>query len=853
MPPPTDELITQPPTKPPSRIGGYSLRRRDGSMRPSYASSSASDSSDGRSRTRKRRRLPTPRKDSDSEPPEAPPDVAYFLKRPEQLIAETKPDKENKDEVKPVDLLSTDWPDWSAVGGLTEQLASLKECAVLPLLYPKLFSSRSPRGLLLSGPPGTGKTLAVRALAGTLKRAGCPVALFCRKGADVLSKYVGEGERQLRLLFEAARKHQPSIIFFDEIDGVAPVRAGDSGASAAHHSSLVATLLALMDGLEDRGEQVIVLGATNRPDAVDPALRRPGRFDREVRFEVPASAGDRLKILKACLRDWDETRKPDEKTLHLVAERSPDFTGADLGAVCAEATMVAIRRVFPQLYETSEKLQINPNRLRVLSGDFLEALKKVTPSSNRTAFLQSNAIHPPPHGIFRDLFEDETASLTDFFLHSMGAFESEFGARAIPDFFTSSIVTISRPDGHLDFPDAFSNIVFPGALRELTGQFVPHNLAHVHLQASLDELENPAMACQLIFSALRQAPAVVTIKDDVFDDQWVPIRVQKALIDAVKIVSFPGNKVFVILLGSNTPLVNNGPVFSPRLDITTFRTRAALVIQEAVQSAATDLQRLLEAQASSKRRMQVAVSPVKQKTPAELERLRIDASYDWPRKTPAEIAKMEEEENHWMRIFRIQVREVLWSLAKHPRYHKWFLKPVDLEVYPDYHRFVKKPMCLSDMMTRNDEGGYLSIAEIHDDLNLILENSEAYNDIKSDVVLAAREFKDRAALKLSCIDETVIVMSEKLRKQAESRIRYQNQAKTARARNARASAIEDEGSFSEDDKENQIYLPERVLTLIRDKTKDINLKDWDKAVDGIVSIWRQLSDRSFVESILKSN
>ena len=847
--PPVDELITQPPTKPPSRIGGYSLRRRDGSMRPSYASSSgASDSNDDRSsRTRKRRRLPTPRKDSDSEPPEAPPDVAYFLKRPEQMIAETKPDKENKDEIKPVDLLATDWPDWSAVGGLSEQLASLKECAVLPLLYPRLFSSRSPRGLLLSGPPGTGKTLAVRALAGTLKRAGCPVALFCRKGADVLSKYVGEGERQLRLLFEAARKNQPSIIFFDEIDGVAPVRA-DGGASAAHHSSLVATLLALMDGLEDRGEQVIVLGATNRPDAVDPALRRPGRFDREVRFEVPASSADRLKILKACLRDWDETRKPDEKTLQLVADRSQEFTGADLGAVCAEATMVAIRRVFPQLYETSEKLQINPNRLRVVSGDFLEALKKVNPSSNRTAFLLSHASHPPPHGIFRDLFESETTALTDFMLESMSARESE-----IPEFFTSSIVTIARPEGHADFPDAFSNIVFPGAIRELTGHFVPHSLAHVYVQASLDELEVASSASQLVFSALRQAPAILTIKEDVFDDQWVSPKVQKAIIDAVKIASFPGNQVLVILVGANTPLVSEGPVFTPRLDHTNFRTRAAFVIQDAIQTAATDLQRSLEAQAASKRRMQLAVSPVKQKTPVELERLRIDASFDWPRKTASEIAKMEEEENHWMRIFRIQVREVLWSLAKHPRYHKWFLKPVDLEVYPDYHRFVKKPMCLSDMMTRNDEGGYLSISEIHEDLNLILENSEAYNDIKSDVVLAAREFKDRAALKLSCIDETVIVMSDKLRKQAESRIRYQNQAKMARAKNSRASAIEDEGSFSEDDKENQIYLPERVMSLIRDKTKDINVKDWDNAVDGVVTIWRQLSDRSFVQSILKSN
>ena len=141
-----------------------------------------------------------------------------------------------------------------------------------------------PRGVLLYGAPGTGKTLIARALAASCSRAGSEVSFFMRKGADVLSKWVGESERQLRLLFEEASKRQPSIIFFDEIDGLAPVR---SSKSDQIHNSLVATLLSLMDGLDNRG-RVVVLGATNRVDSIDGALRRPGRFDRSSRSRYRA-------------------------------------------------------------------------------------------------------------------------------------------------------------------------------------------------------------------------------------------------------------------------------------------------------------------------------------------------------------------------------------------------------------------------------------------------------------------------------------------------------------------------------------------------------------------------------------
>ncbi|XP_061374698.1 ATPase family AAA domain-containing protein At1g05910-like, partial [Gastrolobium bilobum] len=188
------------------------------------------------------------------------------------------------------------------IGGLSEYIDALKEMVFFPLLYPDFFASyhiTPPRGVLLCGPPGTGKTLIARALACAASKAGQKVSFYMCKGADVLSKWVGEAERQLKLLFEEAQRNQPSIIFFDEIDGLAPVR---SSKQEQIHNSIVSTLLALMDGLDSRG-QVVLIGATNRIDAIDGALRRPGRFDREFNFPLPGCEAH-AEILDIHTRKW---------------------------------------------------------------------------------------------------------------------------------------------------------------------------------------------------------------------------------------------------------------------------------------------------------------------------------------------------------------------------------------------------------------------------------------------------------------------------------------------------------------------------------------------------------------------
>ncbi|KAI8960293.1 AAA-domain-containing protein [Daldinia sp. FL1419] len=299
--------------------------------------------------------------------------------------------------------------DFSHVGGLQSHIDQLKEMVQLPLLYPELFTKfhvTPPRGVLFHGPPGTGKTLLARALANTAGIGGRKITFYMRKGADALSKWVGEAEKQLRLLFEEARRTQPSIIFFDEIDGLAPVR---SSKQEQIHASIVSTLLALMDGMDGRG-QVIVIGATNRPDSVDPALRRPGRFDREFYFPLPDVDG-RKSIIDIHTKDWGLT---DEFKLSLAKE-TKGYGGADLRAMCTEAALNAIQRTYPQIYMSKEKLVVNPENISIHMTDFMLSKKKIVPSSERSAISGAAPFPKPIEPLLRDQFKTITGLLDGVF------------------------------------------------------------------------------------------------------------------------------------------------------------------------------------------------------------------------------------------------------------------------------------------------------------------------------------------------------------------------------------------------------------------------------------------------------
>ncbi|GAO48006.1 hypothetical protein G7K_2196-t1 [Saitoella complicata NRRL Y-17804] len=280
---------------------------------------------------------------------------------------------------------------FESVGGMEEEIRRLNEMVMLPLMYPEIFQrfgTTPPRGVLFHGPPGTGKTLMARALASSCSTAERPITFYMRKGADCLSKWVGEAERQLRLLFEEARANQPAIIFFDEIDGLAPVR---SSKQEQIHASIVSTMLALMDGMDGRG-QVIVIGATNRPDAVDPALRRPGRFDREFYFPLPGPKA-RRSIIDIHTRGW-EPPLPDSFKEHM-AYMTKGYGGADLRALCTESALIAVQRRFPQIYTSKDKLLLDPAKIEVKPRDFMLAMKKIIPSSERSS--SSGAAPLPAH------------------------------------------------------------------------------------------------------------------------------------------------------------------------------------------------------------------------------------------------------------------------------------------------------------------------------------------------------------------------------------------------------------------------------------------------------------------------
>lgn len=266
------------------------------------------------------------------------------------------------------------------IGGLGGVVRKIREMVELPLRHPQIFDKlgiEPPKGVLLHGPPGTGKTLLARAVANETE------AYFTHlSGPEVMGKFYGESEGRLRSVFEDAQRHAPSIIFIDEIDAIAPKRE-EMGGEKQVERRVVAQLLALMDGLEGRGK-VIVIAATNLPNLLDPALRRPGRFDREIEIGIP-DARARLEILEIHTRSMPLAA---DVQLPRLAEVTHGFTGADLAALAREAAMSTLRRLMPRLDFAEELPYELLLDLEVTMGDFLTALKEVEPSAIREVFVE---------------------------------------------------------------------------------------------------------------------------------------------------------------------------------------------------------------------------------------------------------------------------------------------------------------------------------------------------------------------------------------------------------------------------------------------------------------------------------
>jgi transitional endoplasmic reticulum ATPase len=265
------------------------------------------------------------------------------------------------------------------IGGLKEEVKKVREMIEIPLKRPELFEKLGiapPKGVLMHGPPGTGKTLLAKAVASE-----SDAHFILINGPEIMSKYVGGSEENLREYFEEAEANSPSIIFIDELDAIAPKREETNGETERR---TVAQLLTLMDGLKSRG-QVVVIGATNRPDSLDPALRRPGRFDREIEIGVP-DADERREVLEIHTRNMPIEEDVD---LNKLANTTHGFVGADLESLCKEAAMRVVRRILPEIKTDDDEIPEDVlKKIIVTKDDFKSALKEIQPSALREVLVQ---------------------------------------------------------------------------------------------------------------------------------------------------------------------------------------------------------------------------------------------------------------------------------------------------------------------------------------------------------------------------------------------------------------------------------------------------------------------------------
>ena len=609
---------------------------------------------------------------------------------------------------------------WDKVGGLKLHVEALREMVLMPLMYPEVFDNLGvtpPRGVLFHGPPGTGKTLVARALANTCSGAGRPVAFFMRKGADVLSKWVGEAEKQLRLLFQEAHRQQPSIIFFDEIDGLAPIR---SSKQDQIHASIVSTLLALMDGLDARGS-VILIGATNRIDSLDAALRRPGRFDRELQFSLPNACG-REEILNIHTAAW--TPKPAPALISELALRTHGFCGADLRALCSEAALRALHSAYPQIFDSSDKYIIDPGAVQVQGAHFDEALRVVTPAAQRSVSVASCPLPAHLAPLLQPTLDSLLERLGPIFPpladshRPLGAFRSS-GASITTTIGGVPQPTVHRPHLLLCGEAGCGQLPLSAALM--------HALEHCHCYSLdlpalvADGSRSPQEACAHIFAeARRTSPSVVLIPSL---DHW--------LLHAEPIC-FSTVLLLVQQLPPATPLLLLGTCDTPLalLDAERrHRLRQLFPYDHAVLEPPT---RACRQVAFDQLCRDVQLPPPPPPPPpvaAADAPLQLAPPPSPPAPREEDLVAVREAEETALRSMRMALREVCMRLGSDRRFRFW-ARPIDKQTEEGraYARQVGDPMELATLLERVNHSRVASPSDFEKCLRQILRCAERYFD-----------------------------------------------------------------------------------------------------------------------------
>ncbi|XP_029959269.1 ATPase family AAA domain-containing protein 2 isoform X2 [Salarias fasciatus] len=640
---------------------------------------------------------------------------------------------------------------FDSIGGLSRHISALKEMVVFPLLYPEVFERfriQPPRGCLFYGPPGTGKTLVARALANECSQGERKVSFFMRKGADCLSKWVGESERQLRLLFDQAYQMRPAIIFFDEIDGLAPVR---SSRQDQIHSSIVSTLLALMDGLDSRGE-VVVIGATNRLDSIDPALRRPGRFDREFLFGLPDREA-RKDILKIHTRQWSP--RPSDAFLEALADKCVGYCGADIKAVCSEAALCALRRRYPQIYASSQKLVLDVDSITITSRDFLSAMSKMVPAAQRAVASPAKALIPAIRPLLGATLQSILHTVSRVFPHAeqglkrkreqdvaCGVLEDDPVYSEEEDADICSGGPTSRSQAN---PPAANGLLSLGrsVLSEPTsyrprlllqgrpGSGQSSHLAPALLHA-LERFTVYTLDVAVLFGAGAAAP------EETCAQIFVEAKRTSPSVLYVPHIGQWWDTVGPALRATFTSLLSSIPAFSPILLLATCSLRYDQLSLEVQELFRTEYGEVFHVRVPTSRERrdffedlilhQAAKAPASRKK-AVLQALEVlpVAPAPPPRPlTPEELRRLEEQEEATLRELRLFLRNVTNRLSQDKRF-KAFTKPVDLEEVPDYAEVIKTPMDLSTVLTRIDLHKYGTVKEFLADVDLIWQNALEYN------------------------------------------------------------------------------------------------------------------------------
>ncbi|XP_060937855.1 ATPase family AAA domain-containing protein 2-like [Limanda limanda] len=638
---------------------------------------------------------------------------------------------------------------FGSIGGLSRHISSLKEMVVFPLLYPEVFERfkiQPPRGCLFYGPPGTGKTLVARALANECSQGERKVSFFMRKGADCLNKWVGESERQLRLLFDKAFQMRPSIIFFDEIDGLAPVR---SSRQDQIHSSIVSTLLALMDGLDARGE-IVVIGATNRLDTIDPALRRPGRFDREFLFGLPDREA-RKDILKIHTRQW--TPPPSDTFLEELGDKCVGYCGADLKAVCSEAALCALRRCYPQIYSSSEKLVLDVNSIAITNIDFICAMSKMVPTAKRAVVSPAKSLIPAIRPLLKAPLQKLLHMVSRVFPHAEEGLKrkrEQDGACGVPedDLMFSEDEDICLPlhtpltprkmpavKGLLNLnrsvlsqPTSYRpRLLLEG--RPGSGQSTYLGPAVLH---ALEKFTVYTLDIAVLFGASAAAPEETCAQ--IFHEAT---RTSPSILYIPQIGQW-WDTVGPALKATFLSLLSSIPAFSPILLMATCDLQydqLSMEVQDLFRVEYGEVFRVQVPTSIERRNFfedlilnQAAKAPASKKKAVlrALEVLPVAPPPPPCQLTEEETQKLEKQEEDTLRELRLFLRDVTNRLFQDKRF-KTFTKPVDLEEVRGYAEVIKKPMDLSTVLSKIDLHRYGAVKEFVQDVDLIWQNALEYN------------------------------------------------------------------------------------------------------------------------------